>query len=58
MVSKCKNCGLGYWESLAECPYCGIPNLRHPEFEKTVYNENAYERVMEYKRRRYDLRDN
>ncbi len=25
MVSKCKNCGVEYWESLSECPYCGFP---------------------------------
>jgi hypothetical protein len=58
MVSKCKNCGVEYWESLSECPYCGIPNLRHADFERTVHNENAYERVMEHKKRNYDTRDN
>jgi hypothetical protein len=58
MVSKCKNCGVEYWESLAECPYCGVPNLRHPQFELSVYNEKAYERVMKHKNKKYDIRNN
>jgi rRNA maturation endonuclease Nob1 len=49
MVNKCNNCGVEYWESLAECPYCGIPNLRHPQFLNSVKNGNAYERMMEHK---------
>ena len=56
MVSKCNNCGVEYWESLAECPYCGVPNLKHPQFVKSVHNESAYERVMKHKNQDYDMR--
>jgi hypothetical protein len=55
MVSKCNNCGVEYWESLAECPFCGIPNLKHPRFLMTVQKENAYERVMKHKNQEYEM---
>jgi uncharacterized OB-fold protein len=54
MASKCDNCGVEYWESLTDCPYCGIPNQRHPQFVKTIQKGGAYERVMEYKNRSYE----
>ncbi|MGD0817429.1 MAG: hypothetical protein ABR986_03410 [Methanomassiliicoccales archaeon] len=55
MVTKCKNCGVEYWDSLADCPYCGIPNLNHPQFVMSVQKEGAYERVMKHKNRSHEI---
>ncbi len=58
MVCKCNNCGIQYVESLTECPYCGVPNLRHLQFVNSVQKLGAFERMMEYKERHIRSRNN
>ena len=58
MVCKCNNCGIQYVESQADCPYCGVPNLRHLQFLNSVQPLGAYERVMEHKERHIRSRNN
>ena len=55
MVLKCNNCGIEYVDSLPDCPYCGIPNLRHSHFVNSIQKENAYERVMIHKDKYFGL---
>jgi hypothetical protein len=55
MVLKCNNCGIEYVDSLPDCPYCGIPNLRHSHFVNSIQKENAYERVMKHKDKYFEL---
>ena len=57
MVNKCHNCGIEYWESMQHCPYCEIPNLKHPLFVQMVQNGNAYQRVMAHKGRGLELKN-
>jgi uncharacterized OB-fold protein len=58
MAYKCRNCGIQYVETLMDCPYCGVPNLRKLQLINSAQKIGAYDWVMEHKERHIRSRNN